>query len=55
MTIHKNMKKNKLTLKKLPSDTMTMNQIKNQVRKMTAEGNKVDMIVVVAGFHISLK
>ena len=38
--------KNKLTLKKLPSDTMTMNQIKNQVRKMTAEGNKVDMIVL---------
>ncbi len=26
--------KNTLTLKKMPSDTMTMNQIKNQVRKM---------------------
>jgi len=38
--------KNSLTLKKLPSDTLTMNQIKNQVRKMIAEGNKVDMIVV---------
>ena len=38
--------KNSLTLKKLPSDTMTMNQIKNQVRKMIAEGNKIDMIVV---------
>src|SRR6056300_1401446 len=38
--------KNRLTLKKLPSDTLTMNQIKNQVRKMTAEGNKIDMIVV---------
>ena len=38
--------KNILTLKKLPSDTMTMNQIKNQVRKMMAEGNKIDMIVI---------
>ena len=38
--------KNSLTLKKLPSDTMTMNQIKNQVRKMMAEGTKIDMIVV---------
>lgn len=37
---------NSLTLKKLPSDTLTMNQIKNQVRKMIAEGNKIDMIVV---------
>lgn len=38
--------KNRLTLKKLPSDTMTMNQIKNQIRKMIAEGNKIDMIVL---------
>ena len=38
--------KNRLTLKKLPSDTLTMNQIKNQVRKMIAEGNKIDMIVM---------
>lgn len=38
--------KNKLTLKKLPSDTLTMNQIKNQIRKMIAEGNKIDMIVL---------
>jgi replicative DNA helicase len=37
---------NKLTLKKLPSDTVTMNQIKNQIRKMIAEGNKVDMVVL---------
>ena len=29
-----------LSLKKLPSDTLTMNQIKNQIRKMIAEGNK---------------
>lgn len=38
--------KNSLILKKLPSDTLTMNQIKNQIRKMIAEGNKVDMIVL---------
>ena len=38
--------KNRLTLKKLPSDTLTMNQIKNQIRKMIAEGNKIDMIVL---------
>jgi replicative DNA helicase len=39
-------RKNKLILKKLPSDTVTMNQIKNQVRKMMAEGNRVDMIIL---------
>ena len=38
--------KNKLVLKKLASDTMTMNQIKNQVRKMIAEGNKIDLILL---------
>jgi replicative DNA helicase len=38
--------KNKLILKKLPSDTMTMLQIKNQVRKMIAEGNHIDMILL---------
>ena len=38
--------KNRLTIKKLPSDTLTMNQIKNQIRKMIAEGNKLDMIVL---------
>ena len=38
--------KNKLIMKKLPSDTITMNQIKNQVRKMIAEGNRVDMIIL---------
>jgi replicative DNA helicase len=38
--------KNKLILKKLASDTMTMNQIKNQVRKMIADGNKIDMILL---------
>jgi replicative DNA helicase len=39
-------RKNKLILKKLPSDTVTMNQIKNQVRKMMAEGTKIDMIIL---------
>jgi len=37
---------NKLILKKLPSDTMTMNQIKNQIRKMMAEGNKIDLVAL---------
>jgi predicted ATP-dependent serine protease len=39
-------RKNKLIMKKLSSDTVTMNQIKNQVRKMIAEGNKIDMIIL---------
>jgi replicative DNA helicase len=37
---------NKLILKKLPSDTMTMLQIKNQIRKMVSDGIKIDMIVL---------
>jgi replicative DNA helicase len=37
---------NKLILKKLPSDTMTMLQIKNQIRKMVSDGIRVDMIVL---------
>lgn len=37
---------NKLIMKKLPSDTMTMLQIKNQIRKMVSDGTKVDMIVL---------
>jgi len=37
---------NKLVLKKLPSDTLTMNQIKNQIRKMIAEGTKIDMVAL---------
>jgi replicative DNA helicase len=37
---------NKLILKKLPSDTLTMLQIKNQIRKMVSDGIKVDMIVL---------
>ena len=38
--------KNKLILKKLASDTTTMGQIKNQVRKMIADGNKIDLILL---------
>jgi len=37
---------NRLILKKLPSDTMTMLQIKNQVRKMSADGIKIDMVLL---------
>ena len=36
----------KLILKKLPSDEMTMLQIKNQVRKIEADGVKLDMILI---------
>lgn len=38
--------KNRLILKKLASDTVTMNQIKNQVRKMIADGIKIDLILL---------
>ena len=37
---------NKLILKKLPSDTLTMLQIKNQIRKMVSDGIKLDMVVL---------
>ena len=37
---------NRLILKKLASDTMTMNQIKTQVRKMIADGNKIDLVLI---------
>lgn len=37
---------NKLILKKLASDSLTMNQIKNQVRKMIADGVQIDMILL---------
>ena len=36
----------KLILKKLPSDEMTMLQIKNQVRKIISEGIKLDIILI---------
>lgn len=38
--------KNRLILKKLPSDTLTMSQIKNQLRKMIADGIKIDVIIL---------
>jgi replicative DNA helicase len=37
---------NKLILKKMASDTMTMNNIKNQIRKMIADGNKIDLVLL---------
>jgi len=37
---------NKLILQKLPSDSVTMLQIKNIIRKMIAEGTKIDMVVL---------
>ena len=42
----KETRSNQLVLKKLPSDTLTMNQIKNQVRKMIADGIKIDMVLL---------
>ena len=42
----KNTMPNKLILKKLPSDTVTMNEIKNQIRKMVADGNPIDMVTL---------
>jgi len=36
----------KLILKKLPSDEMTILQIKNQVRKIISEGTKIDIILI---------
>jgi hypothetical protein len=38
--------KNKLILKKLASDTVTMGSIKNQVRKIIADGTKIDLILL---------
>ena len=38
--------KNRLIFKKLASDTVTMGQIKTQVRKMIADGTKIDMILL---------
>ena len=36
----------RLILKKLPSDEMSMMQIKNQVRKIISEGVKLDMVLI---------
>lgn len=41
-----NSMRNKLVLKKLPSDSLTMLQIKNQIRKMIADGTKVDVVIM---------
>jgi replicative DNA helicase len=43
--IHETMK-NELILKKLPSDSMTMMQIKNQLRKLIADGTKLDLVLL---------
>ena len=37
---------NQLVLEKLPSDTMTMTQIKNLIRKKIADGIKIDMVLL---------
>ncbi len=37
---------NKLIMKKLPSDTISMLQIKNQIRKIVSDGVKIDMVVL---------
>jgi len=42
----KNSMSNKLVLQKLASDTYTMSQIKNMVRKMIADGNKIDLVML---------
>jgi replicative DNA helicase len=41
-----NTMKNELILKKLPSDSMSMSQIKNQIRKMIADGTKIDLVLL---------
>jgi replicative DNA helicase len=37
---------NKLLMQKLPSDTVTMLQIKSQIRKIIADGTKIDMVLL---------
>ena len=37
---------NRLILEKLPSDTMTMTQIKNLIRKKIADGIKIDLVLL---------
>jgi len=37
---------NKLILCKMPSDNVTISQIKNKIRKMIADGIKIDMVVL---------
>jgi hypothetical protein len=38
--------KNKLILQKYASDTLSMNQIKNSIRKLIADGQQIDMILL---------
>ena len=44
--LDKSRTKGRLILEKLPSDSITMNNIKNKIRKLVSEGNKFDMIVL---------
>ena len=37
---------NKLLLTKLPSDTLTMSQIKSQIRKLIADGINIDVVIL---------
>lgn len=37
---------NKLMLRKLPSDSLTISAIKNFIRKIIAEGTKIDLVVI---------
>lgn len=37
---------NRIILKKIPSKSMTMSQIRNYIRKVIAEGNRIDLIVL---------
>ena len=37
---------NRLLLQKYPSDTMTMLQIKNSIRKMVADGTRIDLVLL---------
>jgi len=44
--LDKSRTKGRLILEKLPSDSITMNNIKNKIRKLVSEGNKFDVIVL---------
>jgi hypothetical protein len=39
-------KKGKLDIVKLPSDSVTISEIKNRIRKYISDGNKLDMLVI---------
>ena len=44
--LDKSRTKGRLILEKLPSDSITMTNIKNKIRKLVSEGNKFDVIVL---------